>query len=142
MISRRDILTGGAFGTAFGGVEAAAQSDAQTLAELQRIRRQLEGVTGELQKANAGCFTGACEAVTKVRDGLTLHLRAAQKFPDYIEVASDVYLDLYDWHVRNQQPISVGRLADGRYTLLFMFTSVLLRPDATAGFVGVPYDAR
>ena len=142
MISRRDVLTGGVVGTAFGGVEVAAQSDAQTLAELQRIRRQLESVTGELQRANAGCFTGACEAVSKVRDGLMLHLRAAQKFPDYVEVASDVYLDLYDWHVRNQQPLSVGRLADGRYTLLFMFTSVVLRPDATAGFVGVPYDAR
>lgn len=143
MMSRRDMLTGGVFGAAVGHAGGGeAQTDPRVVDEVLRIRRQLEAVTLEFQKANAGCFTGTCDAVTRVRDGMTLFLRASQKFPDHMEVATDVFFELYDWHVRNAQPLSVSRLPDGRYTLLFMFTAVVLRPDATAGFVGVPYDAR
>jgi hypothetical protein len=144
MVSRRDVLTGGLVGTAWGaeGSEAGGQTDALVLAELQRIRERVQGVVEELRQANDGCATGRCTAVTQVRDAMLLFLRSAQKFPDQVEVATDVFVQLYDWHVRNRQPLTVERLGDGRYTLLFMFTTVVLRPDASAGFVGVPYDLR
>jgi hypothetical protein len=41
----------------------------------------------------------------------------------------------------HQQPINMTRLTDGRYTLVFMFTTLLLRPDQAADFVGYSFDA-
>jgi hypothetical protein len=143
MISRRDMLTGGVFGAAVGpGGGAVAQSDAQTLAELQRITTEVRSVAAELRQANDGCSTGRCESMGKVREAMSLFLRGNQKFPDELEVAGDVFIELYDWHVRNRQPLTIARLPDGRYTMLFMFTTIVLRPDTTQGFVGVPYDVR
>lgn len=143
MISRRDLITGGAFGAAAGAsIDGAAQTDPRVADELLRLRRQAELVVEQLRQANSGCFTGACDAVTRVRDAATLFLRSSHKYPDQIDVAPDVFTDLYDWHVRNRQPLTLGRLADGRYTLLFMFTTIVLRADATAGFVSAPYDVR
>lgn len=69
-------------------------------------------------------------------------LRGAQKCPHQIEVAYDGFLDLHDWHGRNRQPLAVSRLPDGRYTLVFMGTTVVLRPNTSPGFVGVPCDLR
>ena len=143
MISRRDVLTGGVFGAAVGHAgDASAQSDPRVADELARLRRQNELLVAEVRQANSGCFTGTCDAVTRVREAATLFLRASQKYPDQIDVAPDVFTDVYDWHVRNRQPLTLGRLADGRYTLLFMFTTLVLRPDATAGFISAPYDVR
>lgn len=143
MISRRDVLTGGVFGAAVGHAgDAAAQSDPRVADELSRLRRQNELVLAEVRQANSGCFTGTCDAVARVREAATLFLRSSHKYPDQIDVAPDVFTDLYDWHVRNRQPLTLGRLADGRYTLLFMFTTIVLRADATAGFISAPYDIR
>lgn len=143
MISRRDVLTGGVFGAAVGSAsDAAAQSDPRVADELARIRRQQELLLAEVRQSNSGCFTGTCDAVTRVREAAALFLRASQKYPDQVDVSPDVFTDLYDWHVRNRQPLTLGRLADGRYTLLFMFTTVVLRPDASAGYVSAPYDVR
>jgi hypothetical protein len=33
------------------------------------------------------------------------------------------------------------RTADGRYAMVFMFTTLLLRPDQAADFVGFAFDA-
>ena len=77
-----------------------------------------------------------------VRDQLRAFLRSAGKFPDFIEVGSDVWQQVYDWHVRYGQPITVSRTADGRYTILLMQTLVVMRPDLTPGYIGLPYDNR
>ena len=53
-----------------------------------------------------------------------------------------MFFDIYDWHVRNRQTLNVGRGPDGRYGLGFMFTRLLLRPDAQPDYTGVPYDVR
>jgi len=44
--------------------------------------------------------------------------------------------------VRFQQPISLGRTAEGRYTILLLATNVVMRPDMTPGFIGLGYDNR
>ena len=67
-------------------------------------------------------------------------LRSHSKFPDYMEVGPGVFIEIYDWHIKHQQQLVVTRLADGRYTMQFMFTSLLLRPEQESGYVGYPYD--
>jgi hypothetical protein len=79
--------------------------------------------------------------IAAIRQQQRMFIRANQKFPDFMEVGLGVWEDVYDWHVRHQQPIAAGRLADGRYTLAFMFTSLILRSDQAPEFVGFGFDA-
>ena len=59
---------------------------------------------------------------------------ATRKYPDFLEIGLDVWDNIWDWHVVYQQPLNVTRVADGRYAMSFMFTTLLLRPDQNAGF--------
>ena len=56
-------------------------------------------------------------------------MRSTQKYPDFIEIGIDVWDNIYDWHVVHQQPVNMTRTSDGRYAMVFMFTTLLLRPD-------------
>jgi hypothetical protein len=82
----------------------------------------------------------AAASIGQIRQQQRVFIRANQKYPDYIEVGLGVWEDVYDWHVRYQQPITATRLADGRYTLSFMFTNLILRPDQAFEFVGFGFD--
>jgi hypothetical protein len=75
-----------------------------------------------------------------VREAQKTFLRANGKMPDLIEVGWDMWFAAYDWHVRWQQPVNVGRDPTGRYTLLLFQTLLILRPEMPGGYVGVPYD--
>lgn len=137
MLTRREWLGSGAFG-AMAGDQPGGFTDAQEA----RIVASLSTLAAEAVTANRGCHTGACPSLAKVRDVYTAFLRANQKFPDLLDVGVDVFYDAHDWHVRNQQGLALSRLPDGRYTIGFMFTRLVLRPDASADFIGVPYDVR
>jgi hypothetical protein len=80
--------------------------------------------------------------ITPVRDQLRTFLRLNGKFPDFVEVGADVWQQIYDWHVRFQLPITIGRSADGRYTIPLMATTVILRTDSAPLYIGTPYDGR
>ena len=80
--------------------------------------------------------------IQQIRDAQKQFLRANSKFPDFIEVGTDIWLRVYDWHVRWQLPVTLGRDPAGRYTLTLLGTSVIMRTDAQADFVGLPYDNR
>jgi hypothetical protein len=120
-------------------MEQAAGVDPRRLDEMIQ---QFEAIAAELRQANSGCSTGTCPAVGRLRDAMTIFLRANAKFPDAMEVGPGIFFEVYDWHIRNRLSLSAVRGADGRYGLGFMFTRLLLRPDAQADFVGVPYDVR
>ena len=62
--------------------------------------------------------------------------------PDFIEVGIEVWENVYDWHVRHQQPIGATRTADGRYVMSVMFTTLILRSDQTNNYIGFGFDAR
>jgi hypothetical protein len=40
------------------------------------------------------------------------------------------------------QPIDMARMTDGRYVMVFMFTTIILRPEQMPTSVGLPYDAQ
>src|SRR5437870_13587780 len=88
------------------------------------------------------CRLGACGAADAVRAQQKRFLKTNQKFPDYIDAGVDAWCELYDWHVKNRQAINATRLPDGRYGLAFLFTTVVLRIEQSANFIGWGYDAR
>jgi hypothetical protein len=80
--------------------------------------------------------------LTAVRNAQQMFLRTNGKLPDMIEVGMDVWFGVHDWHVRWQQPLVAGRDAGGRYIIKLMDTTVVLRPETPATFVGIPFDNR
>lgn len=150
MLTRRALIeTGlsaaGAAGTGAVG-EAGATAEAQTSVidprQLTEIMSRLETIGDQLRLANNGCFAGICPYGDKIREAMVPFLRASNKYPDFVEVGYGVFHAMYDWHVRNHLPLNVGRAPDGRYGLGYLFSRLILRPDALPDFIGVPYDAR
>ena len=139
MFTRREWIGAGLTAAGAGGAEQPAAIDARRLDEMIA---QFEAIAAELRQANSGCWTGTCATVGRIRDAMTVFLRANAKFPDVLEVGPGVFYDVYDWHIRNRLPLSSARAADGRYALGFMFTRLLLRPDAQPDYLGAPYDLR
>ena len=80
--------------------------------------------------------------IAPIRAAQKTYMRSNGKLPDFIEVGSDVWFQVYDWHVRWQHPLEQGRDAQGRLTMAMNNTLIILRPDALGNFVGLPYDAR
>jgi hypothetical protein len=117
------------------GAEAAVQSN-------------LEGVSGSIDQLRravetqfASVYTNKWLGVSRVRQQQHTWMRSTQKYPDFIEIGLDVWDNIYDWHVVYQQPVNMTRTSDGRYTMVFMFTTLLLRPDQAADYVGFAFDA-
>jgi hypothetical protein len=134
MVSRRELLAGGMM-SGFVSQDPFMLEAAKTIGDkLDRLETQLR-VLADGAALPAG-------TVTKLREVMMTFLRANAKFPDFCEIGVGVFFDIYDWHVKNQQGLTLGRQPDGRYSMQFMFTRLLLRADADPTFVGYPYDIR
>jgi hypothetical protein len=139
MLTRREVIGAG---LAVGATDSGTVQQAADPRLLAQIVQHLDEIVTELRTANRGCSTGDCPTVDKLRGAMIQFLRANAKFPDALEVGPGVFLDIYDWHVRNRVTPVMARGADGRYTLGFLFTRLQLRTDTQPDYVGVPYDLR
>ncbi|NQW04362.1 MAG: hypothetical protein HQ485_10080 [Acidobacteria bacterium] len=157
MLTRRQLVTGGAVGALTATASATTNSsfpddarqtrtttagqDADTVL-LTRIQDRLGTIDDSVGGLAAAFKTNSLSFgfVPKLREAYTQYWRANGKFPDSCEVGSDVFYDLYDWHVKNGQPIPVSRLADGRMSITFMYTQLIVRVDQVPNFIGVPFD--
>jgi hypothetical protein len=134
-MERRELMGGGlvaglaAFAApAPAAAEAAEEEDKLVAKSIDDLRRAYEQ---QLRAPN----------IDDVRRALREFLKSHQKYPDFLEVGVGVWEALYDWHVKHQQPIVARMLADGRYGITFMFTTVIMRPDQPDVYMGYPYDA-
>ena len=142
MVARRRLLGGGVLGGVLGVLAADRAEPADAAAAQQRQSENMTEVTDAIDKLrqelrNERLFT----ELTAVREAQVRFLAANGKFPDFIEVGTDVWWALHDWHVRWQQPITLARDAMGRYTILLMQTIVIMRPE-TKDSIGLPYDGK
>ena len=144
MVARREVMGG----TLLAGLSAlfvpkpvgaavAEQSDGDRAAAIaiDKLREVIE------QQGNA-CALGPCNTIATIRTQQKTFLRANRKYPDYIDAGVDAFEAVYDWLVKNRQEIRTSRLPDGRYGIMFMFTTIVLREDQQPPFVGWGYDAR
>jgi cystathionine beta-lyase family protein involved in aluminum resistance len=138
MVQRRELVGGGLVAglatlVASGAEAAPALDDEQTARALNELRETFE-------RQSALVYSGKWRGISRVRHEQRTWLKATRKYPDFLEVGLDVWDNVYDWHVAYQQPLNVRQLADGRYAMAVMFTTLLLRPDQSPDFVGYPFD--
>jgi hypothetical protein len=141
MIDRRQLLTVG------GLIGALVPEGEATASEMgQMSDRQASDLVSALKNISSAVGLVAAQQsfdpILPVRARQVDYLKANGKFPDFIDVSPDVWMAAYDWHVRLQQPLTIGRDAAGRYTLLLGFSTLVLRPDVAANFISAPYDNR
>lgn len=141
MVERRALVGGGLVAglTALVGessaAAAAADDDNQQISgAIERLRKTFES---QFDQSYASLWHG----IARIRQQQRQWMRSTQKFPDFIDIGLDVWDNVYDWHVAHQQPISMGRATDGRYTMVFMFTTLVLRPEQAVDYVGFAYDS-
>jgi hypothetical protein len=137
MVERRNLVGGGLVaGLASMMVPAtdAAADDEQTTQAINRLRDTFE-------RQFEQTYSSRWKGVSRVRQQQRTWIQATRKYPDFIEIGLDVWDNIWDWHVVYQQPLNVTRVADGRYAMSFMFTTLLLRPDVNPDFVGYSFDA-
>ena len=115
---------------------AAAQSDTDV-----GVSNSIDQLRRAVERQFASVYTDKWQGVARIRQQQHTWMRSTQKYPDFIEVGLDVWDNLYDWHVVHQQPLNLTRTSDGRYTLVFMYTTLILRPDQAPEFVGFAFDA-
>lgn len=142
MISRREVVTAGVLGTLAGpgSAEAApAQQSQDNGPELDRIKTEIANLRTTLEKALIGPSLSS-GFITDIREKYLTHLRTSGKFPDFMEVGLNVFMDVYDWHVRHQQQVQMTRINEQRFTIVFMFTSLIVRWDQDRNYIGVPFD--
>lgn len=145
MLTRRELVTGTALGAIAtpGLTHSASPSDAPPqdielkviATKTTEIDQTLDGLAGVV-RSNSLAFG----FVPKLREAYTLYWKSHGKFPEFCEVGTSVFYDIYDWHVKNRLPIPVSRFADGRMSITFMYTQLLVRIDQSAEYVGIPFD--
>jgi hypothetical protein len=138
MLSRRELITAGVATTVAPVPAEPVQRQGDSEA-LKQIADNIRDVDGSLERAllsNAVVFGAA----SKVRAQMETFFRTHLRFPDFVDVGLSVFLDIYDWHIKNRQQLGISRGPDGRYWMQFMFTTVILRGENDPNFVGLPYD--
>ena len=80
--------------------------------------------------------------LARIREQQRIFLKTNQKFPDFIEVGVGIWESVFDWHIRHQQPLSVARNAEGRYTMAVAFSTLVLRSEMAENYVGIGMDLR
>ena len=140
-MNRRIALRSGVlFGLWMIGVVAASEAggqsgtewDPQVAAALRELQSTAQRQT-EAQNAH-------WRVVRQVQEQQRTFLKASHHYPEFVEVGPRAWEALIEWHVREQVQLNVTRAADGRYTMAFMFSTVLLRPDLDDNYVGFGFD--
>ena len=147
MIGRRAMLGGTTLGsmlTAWLPADAAAAHAVAGDAAAQQLSdRSVEDVAAAIDRLRIDVQKPQTFwEIEPVRVQQKAFLRTASKLPDFVDVGTDIWLQVYDWHVRYNQPMSIGRDPLGRLTILLMSTTLIMRPDLAANYVGPGYDNR
>jgi hypothetical protein len=142
MISRREVVTAGVLGTLSSGVSPAPAEAQQGDAG---VRQALVDITKELEELNGYVQRGLGSSLDQGRVGLVkgkieLYLKSSGKFPEFCDIGTSVFYDIYDWHVKHQQQINITRMADQRLMIQFMFTQLVLRWENESNYIGTPFD--
>lgn len=142
MISRREVVTAGVLGTLATGAAASpaeAVQDGQVIrAGLTEIRREIEELNGHVQRGLGSSLDNG--RVGQVKGRIEAFLKSSGKFPEFCDIGTAVFYDVYEWHVKHQQQINVTRMADQRLMIQFMFTQLILRWENESNYIGMPFD--
>jgi hypothetical protein len=141
MMNRRDMLSAGLLGSLAPAGSAEAQDQGEVI-----LRQGLNGIDNSIDefkntvdqgmRGNSMNFGG----VALIKNELMRYLKQSGKFPEYCDIGTAIFFDVYDWHVRMQQQIQISRMADQRMSIQFMFTQLVLRWENAENYVSQAYD--
>lgn len=142
MISRREVVTAGVLGTLASGplaTPAEAEQDSQAIrAGLAELKQELATLNGNIQRGQGSSLDMGRVGLVKGR--IETFLKASGKFPEFCDIGTSVFYDVYEWHVKHQQQINVTRMADQRLMIQFMFTQLIVRWENDGNYIGMPFD--
>jgi hypothetical protein len=140
MRTRRSLLGAGlaaGIGAAAGAEAAPPQS------QTERVLEEIVAALGQLRKEAIAWREQTSPdhgIVETIRRHQRTFLKAAQKYPDYMDVGTRAWEAICDWHVRFGHQWNVTRQPDGRYATNFLLTTFILRPEQSEDYIGLPYD--
>jgi hypothetical protein len=133
------MLTVGVTALAAGPVSGEQDLNHQDHASDERVARELAAL-GDMLQRQFEAADAHWKVPRQVMEQQRLFLKAAHRYPEFVEVGAAAWAGLVEWHVRERQEADVSRLADGRYTMAFNFSTILLRPDFDDNYVGSGYE--
>ena len=134
MLSRRELIAGGAAVHMARGDAAAAQagSDDDNGPELRSIRDVLDAIRGQ--------YTVTTPTVNQLRERQRQFFRLNQRFPECIDVGIRIWEQMQDWHIRHLRPLNINRGGDGRWQMDFILSVIVLKHELPENEIGQPYD--
>ena len=135
MLSRRELIAGGAVANFAGGDRAAAQqggSDADSVRALRAIGETLESIRSQ--------HTIATPVFSQLRDRQRQFYRLNQRFPECIDVGIRAWESMQEWHIRHLRPLNINRAGDGRWQMDFIMSVLVLKHELPENEIGQPYD--
>lgn len=134
MLSRRELIAGGAGIHMAGGGAAAAQQRNRD-PDLDRVIEEVRGIRNLLNADPVSSPT-----VMTLRDRQRQFYRINQRFPECIDVGIRVFERMQDWHIRNLRPLNINRTGDGRWQMDFILSVLVLKHELPENEIGQPYD--
>lgn len=131
MITRRELIATGLGAGAVGG---------DTVVGVAQDTHLLSGMLAELREIRRAVSIEGTTAVGQIREAQRVFFKNTGRFPDFIDVGFNVYQAVIDWLIAMQQPVTMNRIADGRYSVAFIGSTVVLRADFSDNYVGQGYD--
>ena len=132
-------------GSVTGGVDAAAEAQesgglgtTQVARALANIREEVAALRHRLESSEMPTSSG----ISRIRLQQRQFLKGNTKYPDYVEVGVGVWEELVDWHVRTLRPLNITLRTDGRYTMPFLQSMIILRVDFADDQIGTPFDTK
>ncbi|MFA5909776.1 MAG: hypothetical protein WC815_13440 [Vicinamibacterales bacterium] len=146
MISRREVVTAGMLGTLSTAAAPAAAGAEQQTPESQALVVGFSNLKSQMEELSRLVSQGLVAnsltvgVVGTVKSRIEQYLRTSGKFPEFCDIGTGAFFEIYGWHVKHQQQIQITRLADQRLMIQFMFTQLILRWENDASYIGQPYD--
>src|SRR5262249_9459630 len=105
MMVRRRLLGTTVFGGLFGAIAATDGASRPALDPItDRQGQEIVQALNDLRKTLDGWHSFS--EIGPIRNRQLDFLRASGKLPDFIDVGTDVWFGVYDWHVKHLQPIA------------------------------------
>ena len=131
MLSRRELIAGGAAAHFAGGNAAAAQKEA----DIASLRADIQGIRSILTANPVSTPT-----VEGLRERQRQFFRVNQRFPECIDVGIRVWESMQDWHIRNLRPLNINRAGDGFWQMDFLMTVLVLKHALGENEISQAYD--
>ena len=132
MLSRRELITGGAAAQMARGGAAAAQREVDDGPELNSIRDVLNNI-----RQDHAVLTSTLSAL---RASQRNFYRLNQRFPQCIDVGIGVWERMQDWHISHNRPLTIQRAADGHWQMDFIMTVIVLKYELPENEISLGYD--